>query len=141
MKKKVVLLILMLMCQSGCVFADDANSPASPQTHKTTVILIGTIHGWHYKNPHYSPSVLQDIILSLKPDVVVVTADHSTPAVFKGHSWHPIPFLLSSKWCRPDGVLEFSESACRRGALGRFPATEIMPLAMANALKLNKYGA
>ena len=80
-------------------------------------------------------------LTSLEPDVVVVTGDHSTPALLKGHSWHPVPILLHSKWCRPDGVKEFSELACASGGLGRFPATQIMPLAMANALKLNKFGA
>ncbi|MBA7618903.1 2,3-bisphosphoglycerate-independent phosphoglycerate mutase [subsurface metagenome] len=77
----------------------------------------------------------------LKPDAIVVTGDHSTPALLKAHSWHPVPVLLLSKWCRPDKVSEFSESACISGGLGRFPATQIMPLAMANALKLNKFGA
>lgn len=80
-------------------------------------------------------------LISLEPDVIVVTGDHSTPAVLKAHSWHPVPTLLYSKWCRPDGVKEFSESACTAGGLGRFPATQIMPLAMANALKLSKFGA
>ena len=80
-------------------------------------------------------------LMSLEPDVIVVTGDHSTPALLKGHSWHPVPVLLYSKWCRPDKVSEFSESACILGGLGRFPATQIMPLAMANALKLNKFGA
>jgi 2,3-bisphosphoglycerate-independent phosphoglycerate mutase len=80
-------------------------------------------------------------LIDLNPDVIVVTADHSTPAVLKGHSWHPVPFLLRSKWCRPDGVEEFSERACTGGALGRFPATQVMPLALANALKLGKFGA
>jgi 2,3-bisphosphoglycerate-independent phosphoglycerate mutase len=80
-------------------------------------------------------------ITSLEPDVVIVTGDHSTPATFKGHSWHPVPLLLSARWCRPDRVSEFSESACISGGLGRFPAVEIMPLAMAHALKLNKFGA
>jgi 2,3-bisphosphoglycerate-independent phosphoglycerate mutase len=80
-------------------------------------------------------------LIDLDPDVIVVTADHSTPAVLKGHSWHPVPFLLRSEWCRPDGVEEFSERACASGALGRFPATQVMPLALANALKLNKFGA
>ncbi len=80
-------------------------------------------------------------LISLEPDVIVVTGDHSTPAVLKGHSWHPVPTLLYSKWCRPDRVKEFSEAACVAGGLGRFPATQIMPLAMANALKLNKFGA
>jgi 2,3-bisphosphoglycerate-independent phosphoglycerate mutase len=80
-------------------------------------------------------------LISLKPDVIVVTGDHSTPAMLKGHSWHPVPIILYSKWCRPDRVSEFSESACLSGGLGRFPATEVLPLAMANALKLTKFGA
>ena len=82
-----------------------------------------------------------DGLTSLEPDVIVVTSDHSTPALLKGHSWHPLPVLLYSKWCRPDRVSQFSESACISGGLGRLPATEIMPLAMANALKLDKFGA
>jgi 2,3-bisphosphoglycerate-independent phosphoglycerate mutase len=80
-------------------------------------------------------------LTSLEPDVIVVTGDHSTPALLKGHSWHPVPILLYSRWCRADRVGEFSESACILGGLGRFPATQIMPLAMANALKLTKFGA
>jgi 2,3-bisphosphoglycerate-independent phosphoglycerate mutase len=80
-------------------------------------------------------------LMSLEPDVLVVTGDHSTPALLKGHSWHPVPILLYSKWCRPDRVSEFSESACASGGLGRFPATQVMLLAMANALKLTKFGA
>jgi 2,3-bisphosphoglycerate-independent phosphoglycerate mutase len=80
-------------------------------------------------------------ITGLKPDVIVVAGDHSTPAMINGHSWHSVPFLLYSRWCRPDGVARFSESDCISGGLGRMPATDLMPLAMANALKLNKYGA
>jgi len=80
-------------------------------------------------------------LTSLEPDVIVVTGDHSTPALLRGHSWHPVPVLLYSKWCRPDRVSQFSESACLLGGLGRLPATQIMPLAMANALKLTKFGA
>jgi 2,3-bisphosphoglycerate-independent phosphoglycerate mutase len=80
-------------------------------------------------------------LLKLKPEVIIVTGDHSTPALLKGHSWHPVPLLLYSQWCRSDNVKEFSESACVSGGLGRLPATDIMPLAMANALKLTKFGA
>ena len=80
-------------------------------------------------------------LLDLKPDVIVVAGDHSTPALLKGHSWHPVPFLLYSQWCRPDKVEQFSESACAAGELGTFRAVDIMPLAMANALKLSKFGA
>ncbi|MFC1937260.1 2,3-bisphosphoglycerate-independent phosphoglycerate mutase [Chloroflexota bacterium] len=80
-------------------------------------------------------------LLSLEPDVIVVAGDHSTPAVLKGHSWHPVPVLLYSKWCRPDKVTKFCESACVTGGLGRLPGTQLMSLAMANALKLEKFGA
>ena len=80
-------------------------------------------------------------LINMEPDVIVVTGDHSTPALLRGHSWHPVPVFLYSKWCRPDKVSQFSESACILGGLGRFPATQIMPLAMANALKLTKFGA
>lgn len=80
-------------------------------------------------------------LLKLNPDVIVVTGDHSTPAVLKGHSWHPVPFLLHSQWCRPDEVSEFSERGCAKGSLGTFPGADIMSLAMANALKLTKFGA
>jgi 2,3-bisphosphoglycerate-independent phosphoglycerate mutase len=80
-------------------------------------------------------------LLSLDPEVLIVTGDHSTPATLAMHSWHPVPFMLKSKWCRLDNVTEFSERACLAGGMGRFPATEIMPLAMANALKLDKFGA
>jgi len=80
-------------------------------------------------------------LTKLNPDVIVVAGDHSTPAVIKGHSWHPIPLLIYSQWCRKDKVKSFGESDCGAGALGNLPAVDIMPLAMANALKLNKYGA
>ncbi|MCX7911380.1 MAG: hypothetical protein N2506_00215 [Dehalococcoidales bacterium] len=80
-------------------------------------------------------------VINLRPDVLVITGDHSTPAVLRGHSWHPVPVLLCSRYCRRDGVSKFSESAFASGGLGRIPAVEIMGLAMAYALKLTKYGA
>jgi 2,3-bisphosphoglycerate-independent phosphoglycerate mutase len=80
-------------------------------------------------------------LMDVKPDVLVITGDHSTPALLKAHSWHPVPVLLHSKWCRPDKACQFSESACSSGGLGRLPAIQIMLLAMANALKLTKFGA
>jgi 2,3-bisphosphoglycerate-independent phosphoglycerate mutase len=81
------------------------------------------------------------VLAALRPDVIVVTGDHSTPAMLKSHSWHPVPLLIHARYCRPDAVTSFGESACLSGGLGRIQAVNIMPLAMANALKLNKFGA
>ena len=80
-------------------------------------------------------------LLALKPDVILVTGDHSTPAVYKAHSWHPVPVLLWSKWCRPDGAKGFSERECRFGGLGHLRSAELMPLMMGYAERLTKFGA
>lgn len=80
-------------------------------------------------------------LLALKPDVLLITGDHSTPATYKAHSWHPVPVLLWSKWVRPDGVAGFSEQACRFGSLGHLRSAELMPIVMSNADRLTKFGA
>jgi 2,3-bisphosphoglycerate-independent phosphoglycerate mutase len=80
-------------------------------------------------------------LLKLKPDVLMVTGDHSTPAAFKAHSWHPVPVLLWSKWCRPDGAARFTERECRTGSIGHVRAAELMPLIMGHAERLAKFGA
>lgn len=80
-------------------------------------------------------------LVTLKPDVVVVTSDHSTPALLKVHSWHPVPVLLYSPYCRADNIAEFGERACAHGSLGRLPAKDLMPIALANAGRLTKFGA
>jgi 2,3-bisphosphoglycerate-independent phosphoglycerate mutase len=80
-------------------------------------------------------------IISLKPDVFVVTGDHSTPAIMKSHSWHPVPFLLYSSKNRGVHVSGFSERECLKGELGIFRAIEAMPLILSNAGRLQKFGA
>ncbi|MBM4088665.1 MAG: 2,3-bisphosphoglycerate-independent phosphoglycerate mutase [Planctomycetes bacterium] len=80
-------------------------------------------------------------VAALKPDVLIVTGDHSTPAALKSHSWHPVPTLLVSNCCRPDPCTTFGESQCLGGGLGQFEAKYLMTLALANAGRLGKYGA
>lgn len=77
----------------------------------------------------------------LRPEVLVVTSDHSTPSVLRSHSWHPNPFVLVSDRAPADEVSRFTERDCARGGLGRFPSLQAMPLMLACALKLKKYGA
>jgi 2,3-bisphosphoglycerate-independent phosphoglycerate mutase len=80
-------------------------------------------------------------VRKLQPDVLIITGDHSTPSALKSHSWHPVPALLWAHTCRPDAVTEFGESYCLRGGLGQFQAMHLMPLALAHAGRLGKYGA
>ena len=80
-------------------------------------------------------------ILALEPDVVIVTGDHSTPAVWKAHSWHELPVLISSVHVRRDGVEKFGERPCMAGGLGHIHHTDLLPLAMAYAGRLAKFGA
>ena len=79
---------------------------------------------------------------ALKPDVLIVTGDHSTPSRMKSHSFHPVPTLLwAPATTRPDLVTEFGERPCLQGGLGQFLAKDLMPLALAHANRLQKFGA
>jgi 2,3-bisphosphoglycerate-independent phosphoglycerate mutase len=80
-------------------------------------------------------------VLALAPDVVVVTGDHATPSQMAAHSWHPVPVLLWSRRCGRDDVERFGERWCLLGGLGRRRSMELMPIILANASRLAKYGA
>jgi 2,3-bisphosphoglycerate-independent phosphoglycerate mutase len=82
------------------------------------------------------------ILLDLKPDTLIVTGDHSTPAKLRKHSWHPVPTLLYAPATHmPDRAERFGERECMMGALGQFPATDLMQLALAHANRLDRFGA
>lgn len=81
-------------------------------------------------------------LTALNPDVIMITGDHSTPALMKSHSWHPVPFLLWAPAMHlTDSETQFGERACMRGGLGTFPALDTMSLGLAHAGRLTKYGA
>jgi len=80
-------------------------------------------------------------LIQLNPEVLVVTSDHSTPCPLKSHSWHPNPFMLRSPTAMPDRITHFTERECSQGYLGRFKALSAMPLMLAHAGKLKKFGA
>jgi len=80
-------------------------------------------------------------IRALGPDVLIVTGDHATPSILSGHGWQPVPVMIWSPYCGADSVTAFTERACSAGSLGVIPAQHLMPLVMANALRLTKFGA
>ena len=80
-------------------------------------------------------------VTALEPDVLVVTADHSTPAIMGRHSWHPVPVMLAAATAKIVSVSSFDEYACIQGSLGTRPGFHLMGLALANAGRLQKFGA
>ena len=80
-------------------------------------------------------------VRALGPDVLVVSGDHATASVLVGHGWQSVPALLWSRYCGADPVTAFTERACAIGTLGTIPAHHLMPLVMANAQRLTKFGA
>lgn len=103
-------------------YGEDGNFPAK-------VKMIETVDEWSAK------------LRELNPEVLVVTGDHSTPALLKSHSWHPVPVLLWSKYARADQATEFGERNCQAGYIGRMPMKNIILIAMANTLRFKKFGA
>jgi len=81
------------------------------------------------------------ILLKKKPDVIVVTGDHSTPVAMKGHSWHPQPILLNSAVSGSDKLDRFTETGANLGSLGVFEAKFLIRLMQANAKMFDKFGA
>lgn len=93
-------------------------------------------------------SLLQEVdgwlaqLEKLDPGVLMVTGDHSTPAIMRGHSWHPVPVVISSPWSIPiAAAAQFTEKACALGSIGQMPSTSLMALALAHARRLQKFGA
>jgi 2,3-bisphosphoglycerate-independent phosphoglycerate mutase len=80
-------------------------------------------------------------VLALGPDVLAVTGDHATPSQLASHSWHPVPVVVWGRRCGRDDVDRFGERWCLHGGLGRRPSTDLMPLLLATAGRLAKFGA
>ena len=80
-------------------------------------------------------------LLELQPDVLCITGDHSTPVAVRGHSWHPVPALVMGRWSGADRSPRFHEGTARSGSLGTFQSMDLMALLLANAGRLDKYGA
>jgi 2,3-bisphosphoglycerate-independent phosphoglycerate mutase len=71
-------------------------------------------------------------IQALNPNVLVITGDYSVPTELQKITWHPVPLLLHSQFCRYDDVMLFDEISCRNGGLGHLYPRELMPIILAN---------
>jgi 2,3-bisphosphoglycerate-independent phosphoglycerate mutase len=84
---------------------------------------------------------MPDLRAALEPGVIAVTGDHATPSQMAAHSWHHVPALVSGPRSGRDETERFGERWCRTGDLGSRPSMELLPILMANAGHLTKYGA
>jgi 2,3-bisphosphoglycerate-independent phosphoglycerate mutase len=82
-----------------------------------------------------------ELVAALEPGVIAVTGDHATPSQMAAHSWHPVPVVVHGPRCGRDETERFGERWCRAGGLGIRPSVELLPILMANAGHLSKYGA
>jgi 2,3-bisphosphoglycerate-independent phosphoglycerate mutase len=84
---------------------------------------------------------IPDLLAAAEPGVIAVTGDHATPSQMAAHSWHPVPALVRGPRSGRDRTERFGERWCRDGDLGIRPSMELLPILMANAGHLTKYGA
>ncbi len=66
--KFTLLVIFCCILHTAITFA---KTQTPPETKKTEVVIVGTIHSAHYKNTKYTPEVLKQIMISLKPDAIL----------------------------------------------------------------------
>ena len=57
---------------------------------------------------------------------VVISADHSTPCVNKGHSADPVPLLISGNMVTSDDTQRFTETEARKGRIGLIDGAQVI---------------
>ncbi len=62
--------------------------------------------------------------------VVMISADHSTPCINKGHSDHPVPLLISGDKIKNDGSQRFTESDGKKGEIGLLEGAQVVSTAL-----------
>ena len=62
--------------------------------------------------------------------VVMISADHSTPCINKGHSDHPVPLLISGNKIKNDGSERFTESDGVKGEIGLLEGAQVVNTAL-----------
>jgi len=69
--------------------------------------------------------------------VVMISADHSTPCINKGHSDHPVPLLISGNKIKNDNSQRFTEYDGEKGDIGLLQGAQVVSTAL-EIIKLQK---
>jgi len=65
-----------------------------------------------------------------KKVAIVISADHSTPCINKGHSDDPVPVLVSGDFIKNDGTTRMTEEQAKKGSIGLLHGAEVVPTAL-----------
>lgn len=60
----------------------------------------------------------------------VISADHSTPCINKGHSDDPVPVLVSANFIKNDGTTRMTEKQAKKGSIGLIQGAEVVETAL-----------
>jgi len=61
---------------------------------------------------------------------IVISADHSTPCINKGHSDDPVPVLVSGDFIKNDGTTRMTEEQAKKGSIGLLSGAEVVTTAL-----------
>ncbi|MEK0350135.1 MAG: alkaline phosphatase family protein [Nitrosopumilus sp.] len=61
---------------------------------------------------------------------IIISADHSTPCINKGHSDDPVPVLVSGDFIKNDGTTRMTEEQAKKGSIGLLQGAEVVPKAL-----------
>ena len=61
---------------------------------------------------------------------VMISADHSTPCIYKGHSDDPVPLLISGDMIANDDAQRFTEAEAKKGAIGLIEGAQVVKTAI-----------
>ncbi len=61
---------------------------------------------------------------------ILISADHSTPCINKGHSDDPVPVLVSGDFLKKDGTTRMTEEQAKKGSIGLLQGAEVVTTAL-----------
>jgi len=68
--------------------------------------------------------------INTKKVSIVISGDHSTPCINKGHSDDPVPVLVSGDSVKKDGTARFTEDEAKRGKIGLLAGSDVIKTAL-----------
>ena len=57
---------------------------------------------------------------------IIISADHSTPCIIKGHSDDPVPLVVSADFIKNDGTTRMTENQAKKGSIGLLQGAEVI---------------